>query len=177
MGIATDGVTLLGLGLGLGSALLIAGGMFFFALVLLLSRLADGLDSAVARATRKTDFGGYLDITADFLFYGSVPLAFAIVDPAAAVAAACRSDQLWERHQLSGLRHPAKSAACRPTGREKRRCSIPTACWKAPKPLVFFVLLCLFPAGFARAWAFGTLRFATAVLRVIAARRLFGSPH
>ncbi|MEL7274379.1 MAG: hypothetical protein AAGK33_13200, partial [Pseudomonadota bacterium] len=39
---------------------------------------ADGLDGAVARATRKTDFGGYLDITCDFLFYGAIPLAFVL---------------------------------------------------------------------------------------------------
>ncbi len=47
---------------------------------LLLSRLADGLDGAVARATARTDYGGYLDIVCDFLFYGAVPLAFVLAD-------------------------------------------------------------------------------------------------
>jgi phosphatidylglycerophosphate synthase len=37
----------------------------------------------VARLTRPTDRGAFLDITLDFLFYASVPLAFALADPAA----------------------------------------------------------------------------------------------
>ena len=53
-----------------------------------LSRLADGLDGAVARARRPTDFGGLLDIVCDFVFYGAVPLAFAWRDPAATACAA-----------------------------------------------------------------------------------------
>ena len=40
--------------------------------------LIDGLDGAVARLTRPTDRGGFLDITLDFLFYASIPLAFAV---------------------------------------------------------------------------------------------------
>jgi len=49
----------------------------------LAGRIADGLDGAVARATAKTDLGGFLDIVCDFVFYGGLPLAFAIADPAA----------------------------------------------------------------------------------------------
>ncbi len=33
--------------------------------------------------TQSTDRGAFLDITLDFLFYASIPLAFAIADPAA----------------------------------------------------------------------------------------------
>jgi hypothetical protein len=51
--------------------------------LLLGSRLMDGLDGAVARATQPTDRGGFLDITLDFLFYAAIPLAFAVADPAA----------------------------------------------------------------------------------------------
>ena len=72
-GATADSVTLVGLGLGLLAAVMIAFGAYTLALVpLLASRVADGLDGAVARATRKTDFGGYLDIAADFLFYGAI---------------------------------------------------------------------------------------------------------
>ncbi|NHX27879.1 CDP-alcohol phosphatidyltransferase family protein, partial [Escherichia coli] len=81
-GIGADTVTLAGLALGLLAAVVIALGAPGLALVpLLASRLADGLDGAVARATQKTDFGGYLDITADFLFYGAVPMGFVWLDP------------------------------------------------------------------------------------------------
>ena len=83
-GISANQVTLLGLALGLLSAALIALGMFGWALLpLLLSRLADGLDGAVARASAPTGFGGYLDITCDFLFYGAVTVAFVLADPGA----------------------------------------------------------------------------------------------
>ena len=87
-GFTADGVTMIGLGLGLFAALLIALGAPVWALIpLLASRLADGLDGAVARATQKTDFGGYLDIAVDFLFYGAIPMAFVWLDPAANGAA------------------------------------------------------------------------------------------
>ena len=56
-GVTANGVTLAGLALGLLAAAAIALGQPHLALLpLALSRLADGLDGAVARATRKTDF-------------------------------------------------------------------------------------------------------------------------
>ena len=85
-GASANAVTLAGLALGLVAAALIwrlAGRGLLVALVLLASRLADGLDGAVARARGKTDFGGYLDIVCDFAFYGAIPLAFVLRDPAA----------------------------------------------------------------------------------------------
>ena len=82
-GISADAVTLAGLALGLAAAALIALGHPGWALLpLLLGRLADGLDGAVARATHTSDFGGYLDIVSDFLVYGAVPMAFVWMDPA-----------------------------------------------------------------------------------------------
>jgi phosphatidylglycerophosphate synthase len=46
-----------------------------------LNRLADGLDGAMARLTQPTDLGAFLDISLDFLFYASIPLAFVLADP------------------------------------------------------------------------------------------------
>jgi len=81
-GISADAVTLLGLGLGLTAALMIALRLDGAALVLFgLNRLLDGLDGAIARATRRTDRGGFLDIVLDFAIYGAIPLAFALRDP------------------------------------------------------------------------------------------------
>ena len=50
------------------------------------NRLADGLTGG--GAGRILDFGGYLDIVADFVFYSAIPFAFAVADPANALAAA-----------------------------------------------------------------------------------------
>ena len=51
--------------------------------VILLNRILDGLDGALARYQgSSTSAGGYLDICLDFLFYAAVPLGFALADPA-----------------------------------------------------------------------------------------------
>lgn len=81
-GISANMVTVSGFCLGLLAAVSIAFGYFLAGFVLIaLNRLFDGLDGAVARASQKTDLGGYLDITLDFFFYGVIPLAFAIQAP------------------------------------------------------------------------------------------------
>src|SRR5690606_10249682 len=56
--------------------------------LILLNRLADGLDGAVARGTRSTDLGGFLDIVLDFLVYSGTVFAFALADPPADALAA-----------------------------------------------------------------------------------------
>jgi len=88
-GISANGITLLGFAIGMAAALAIAFGFFLpGAALILLSRLCDGLDGAVARQTRATDAGGFLDIALDFVFYASIPLAFALADPGANALAA-----------------------------------------------------------------------------------------
>lgn len=82
-GVSATFITLVGFAFGMGAAVAIATGYFVLGFVLIaVNRIADGLDGAVARATKKTDLGGYLDITLDFVFYGAIPLAFAIQNPA-----------------------------------------------------------------------------------------------
>ncbi|MBU4322634.1 MAG: CDP-alcohol phosphatidyltransferase family protein, partial [Gammaproteobacteria bacterium] len=72
LGIGADAITFTGFALGMAAAAAIAFQHFLPGLaLLLLSRLMDGLDGAVARATRPTDRGGFLDITLDFLFYAA----------------------------------------------------------------------------------------------------------
>jgi hypothetical protein len=65
-GVGADVITVGGCALGIVAALAIAFGQFGIALTLLIAnRIADGLDGAVARATQRTDFGAFLDITLD----------------------------------------------------------------------------------------------------------------
>jgi phosphatidylglycerophosphate synthase len=81
-GVSADMLTLVGFGLGVLAVPALAMGWCGAALVLiLLNRLADGLDGAVARATAPTDRGAFLDIALDFQFYALVPLGFALLDP------------------------------------------------------------------------------------------------
>lgn len=82
LGLGADLMTLLGFSIGMGAAVLIATQHFLAgAVAILVSRLCDGLDGAIARRTQTTDAGGFLDIALDFVFYASIPLAFALADP------------------------------------------------------------------------------------------------
>ena len=67
LGVGADAISLAGFAVGMGAATAIALQHDWVGLALLLiSRLMDGLDGAVARATQPTDRGGFLDITLDF---------------------------------------------------------------------------------------------------------------
>jgi phosphatidylglycerophosphate synthase len=82
LGLSANAATVLGFALGMGAAVLIAAQLYWAGLgVLLASRFMDGLDGAIARQTKLTDVGGFLDITLDFIFYASAVFAFALADP------------------------------------------------------------------------------------------------
>ncbi|MCF2871573.1 CDP-alcohol phosphatidyltransferase family protein [Octadecabacter sp. G9-8] len=176
-GVTADGVTLTGLGLGLFAALLIAVGLPVLALVpLLASRIADGLDGAVARASRKTDFGGYLDIACDFLFYGAIPFAFVVMDPAAnAIAGAFLLTSFYfNGTSFLGYAILAEKRDMETSAQGVKSLYFSNGLLEGTETIAFFVLLCLFASSFAMlAWIFGTLCFATATLRLFAARRVF----
>ena len=89
LGVTANQVTMIGAAFGLIAAGFVAAGLFYPALwFVIANRVIDGLDGAVARASRSSDFGGYLDIVSDFIFYSAIPLAFAVARPETALAAA-----------------------------------------------------------------------------------------
>lgn len=176
-GMTADGVTLLGLALGLMAAGLIAMGAPFWALIpLLLSRIADGLDGAVARATRKTDFGGYLDIACDFLFYGAIPMAFVWSDPAGngMAGAWLLTSFYFNGTSFLGYAILAEKYDMETAAQGSKSLYYSNGLLEGAETIGFFVLLCLLPGFFAPlAWIFGGLCFVTATLRLIAARQIF----
>ena len=88
-GVSADALTWAGFGVGLLAVVAVAYEAFGAALVLfLLNRLADGLDGAVARRTKLSDRGGFLDIVLDFLVYAGMVFGFAVADPEANALAA-----------------------------------------------------------------------------------------
>nr|WP_214650025.1 CDP-alcohol phosphatidyltransferase family protein [Palleronia pontilimi] len=177
LGLTADGVTLIGLAFGLLGALCIAVHLYGPALALiLLSRLADGLDGAVARATHPSDFGGYLDIVSDFLFYGTIPLAFAIAAPEQnALAAGFLLTSFYVNGtSFLGFAILAEKRGIETDAQGEKSLYFSNGILEGTETIAFFVLICLLPQLFAPfAWIFGTLCFATAILRVIAARRIF----
>tara|TARA_B100001093_G_scaffold182688_1_gene175251 strand:+ start:2096 stop:2701 length:606 start_codon:yes stop_codon:yes gene_type:complete len=88
LGMTANQVTMIGAAFGLIAAGCVAAGLFYPALwFVIANRVIDGLDGAVARASRSSDFGGYLDIVSDFIFFSAIPLAFAVARPETALAA------------------------------------------------------------------------------------------
>lgn len=49
---------------------------------ILINRIMDGIDGALARQTGKTNAGAFLDISLDFIFYSLIVFGFALADPA-----------------------------------------------------------------------------------------------
>ena len=156
-GVGADAVTLAGFAIGIAAAAAIGLGDYGWGLGLLLaSRLADGLDGAVARHTHTTDRGAFLDITLDFLFYASIPLAFALADPvrnalpAGVLLAAFIGTGssflafavMAERRGLSSDAYPSKGFYYL------------GGLTEASETLICFVLMCLWPDHFAW-WAYG----------------------
>ena len=169
-GLGANTITLLGFGIGIFAAILIASGAYAMgAVAILASRLCDGLDGAVARQTQASDAGGFLDITLDFLFYASIPLAFAVAHPAdnalpAAVLLAAFMGTgssflafavLAAKRGLQDLATPGKSFY------------FLGGLTEATETLAFFVAMCLWPAHFATlAYAFAALCGITIITRI-----------
>ena len=176
-GLSADAVTLIGLCLGLFCAFLIAVDQPQIALIpLLASRIADGLDGAVARATRKTDFGGYLDIAADFLFYGAIPAAFVIADPATngAAGAFLLTAFYFNGTSFLGYAILAEKHGHKTSAQGQKSLYYSNGILEGTETIVFFVLLCLLPFAFSMlSWIFGTLCFVTAILRIYGAKQTY----
>jgi len=88
-GVGAVGMSSIGFAFGIAGCLAMANESYLLALVfLILNRAADLFDGAIARATRVTDFGGFVDILFDLLIYSGYVLAFAIGRPENAIPAA-----------------------------------------------------------------------------------------
>lgn len=183
-GVSADALTVAGFAIGVAAAACVWAGWFAAALTLiLLNRLFDGLDGAVARATEKTDAGGFLDIALDFVFYGSVPLAFALhapgenALPAAAVLLA---------YYANGSSFLAFAIMAAKRGEETDAQGEKSLFYLAGltegfETIAAMALWCLFPAWFPEiAWAFAALVSVSAAARIVGgwrALRRRAPPH
>lgn len=138
-------------------------------LVIVINRLFDGLDGALARRRHLSDAGGFLDIALDFLFYALVPFGFVLASPALnAVAGAwllfafigtgssfLAFAAVADKYKLENLDYPHKSFYYL------------GGLTEGAETILVFVLFCLFPAYFPLlAWFFGALCWFTTLTRV-----------
>ena len=168
-GVGADAVTLVGFALGVCAAVAVGLGATMTGLVLLLlNRLADGLDGAVARQLGPTDRGAFLDIALDFAVYALFPLGFAFADPARNALAAAVLIAAFIGTGSSFLAFAAVAA-----GRNQKAARFPTkgiyylgGLTEGTETIAAFVVMGLWPSGFATvAWIFAALCGVTTLTR------------
>jgi phosphatidylglycerophosphate synthase len=175
-GVGANPVSVAGAILGALAGLAIAAGHPLAGLALVLaSRFLDGLDGAIARVRGTTDFGGYLDIVCDYVFYLAVPVGFGFAAPGNLPFALL----LAASFTLTAVSFLAYATLAAKLGLETRahgRKSFfySTGLAEGAETLLAFVLMCLWPAAFPLIAAiFSGLCLLTVIQRSVIARRVF----
>lgn len=176
-GISANSISLAGFALGCCAAILIISGNITWALVpLLLNRLSDGIDGAIARLSTPTDRGAFLDITLDFLFYASIPLAFALCEP---VSNALAASVLLASFIGTGVSFLAYAIIAEKRGEKSE--SYPNKAFyylggltEGSETIACFVLMCLWPKHFALiAYVYAAMCSITTATRMLTAWHRF----
>ena len=169
-GISADALTWLGFAIGIAAALAIAWQAFVVGLVLLLvSRLLDGLDGSVARLTQPTDAGGFLDIALDFLFYAAIPLGFAVADPShnALPAAVLLASFIGTGTSFLAFAALAEKRGLTDTALPGKSFYFLGGLTEATETIAVFAAMCLWPEHFAvLAYGFAALCAITTAMRM-----------
>ena len=179
-GYSADQVTFAGFGLGLFAALCIGAGFYLFAILpLLASRALDGLDGAVARAGVATDRGAFLDIGLDFLFYGTIPLAFGVANPDSNALAAATLLAAFVGTGSSFLAYAiiAEKRGLKSTEYPSKSFYYLGGLAEGTETIVCFLAMCLWPQHFAvLAYIYAALCLITTGTRMLAGWHAFTEP-
>ncbi|APG61739.1 hypothetical protein LPB140_01600 [Sphingorhabdus lutea] len=144
--------------------------------LIIINRIIDGLDGAVARMGRPTPFGGYIDSIADYIFYIVIPLGFAFAVPQNMQSAMI----LIASFTLTAVSFLAYAAIAERAGiKDEHQYGDKSFLYniglmEGGETILFFILFCIFPAYFAPlAYIFAALCGLTIIQRmVIAAKKL-----
>ena len=178
-GISANQVSVAGFALGMAGCVAISREWYTLGLVLMLfNRLADGLDGMVARRSAATDVGGFLDIVLDILFYGAVPLSFALADHDRLLPA------LFLVHSFMGTVGSFLAFAVIEekrnridTTRERKSFYYSRGLMEGTETIIAFSLFCVLPEQFnLLAWTFGSLCWLTTLIRVVQGCVAFRGP-
>jgi phosphatidylglycerophosphate synthase len=178
IGLSANQMSFIGFGFGMVAAAMIAAGNVQWAVVpLLVNRLCDGLDGALARLEGPTDRGGFLDITLDFLFYAGIPLAFAFCDPAGNALAAATLLAAFIGTGISFLAYAVMAEK-----RGDKSTAYPTKSFyylggltEGTETITCLVAMCLWPQFFAvLAYIYAAMCCLTTATRMAAGWQAFG---
>jgi phosphatidylglycerophosphate synthase len=179
-GASADAFTLAGFALGASGAVALSFGAPKTALALILvNRLADGLDGALARATAPTARGAFLDIALDFVFYALVPLGFAVGDPArdALPAAALLASFVGTGSSFLAFAAVAAGQGLRATAFPTKGLYYLGGLSEGGETIAVFVAMCLWPRAFPTlAYLFSALCLVTTLTRWRAGWLAFARP-
>ncbi|MGB0781925.1 MAG: CDP-alcohol phosphatidyltransferase family protein [Marinomonas sp.] len=145
--------------------------------LVVINRLMDGLDGAVARVQGPTDLGGYLDITLDFIFYSAVIFGFALMDPAENALAASFLIFAFMGTGSSFLAFAIMAEKRNIERLEYGRKSLYFlgGLTEGTETIVFLLLICAFPHGFSiLAYVFAAMCWITTATRIYAGYRTLG---
>ena len=180
LGITANQVSFTGFALGMLAAVLIAHGEIMTAIVpLLLNRLLDGVDGAVARFSKPSDRGAFLDITLDFLFYASVPLAFAFCNPGrnALAAAVLLASFIGTGVSFLAYAIMAEKRGDKSTDYPSKGFYYLGGLTEGFETVMCFVAMCLWPEHFALiAYVYAAMCSITTLTRLVAGWQKFGEP-
>jgi phosphatidylglycerophosphate synthase len=178
--ITANQISLTGFALGMLSAILIAHGNIWIAIApLLLNRLLDGLDGAVARRGGTTDRGAFLDISLDFLFYAAVPLAFAFCNPPhnALPAALLLASFIGTGTSFLAYAIMAEKRGDKSTAYPSKGFYYLGGLTEGFETVLCFVAMCLWPQHFAGiAYIYAAMCCLTTLTRIVAGWQAFGPP-
>ncbi|MBT4289244.1 MAG: CDP-alcohol phosphatidyltransferase family protein [Deltaproteobacteria bacterium] len=175
VGIPPDQISIVGFFLGLMAVPALWYQNYWIALtVIVINRIMDGLDGALARLGKPTDAGGFLDITLDFIFYSATVLGFGLANPGQnGIAAATLIFSFMgtgssflafavmaAKQNIKSIHYPQKSLYYL------------GGLTEGTETIAVFVLCCIFPEYFPElAYGFAILCGTTTILRIFAGYR------
>ena len=151
-GVVANQVTLVGFCIVVMALPALAFGQFWLALfAIVVNRILDGLDGAVAQLTQPTDRGAFMDIVLDFVFYALVPLGFALADPAvnALPAAVLIAAFVGTGSSFLAFSVIAGQREMRPEAYPTKGIYYLGGLTEGAETIGFFVAMCVFPQAFA----------------------------
>lgn len=164
-------VTVIGFSFTLGCFAALVLHFYILALILLLlSRFCDGIDGAIARHSPAgpTDFGGFLDIVTDMIFYSGFVFFFALGRPEMLLPAAfllfsfMGTSSTFLTYAIMAEKHGLDDST-----QDKKSFFYLEGLTEGTETIIAFALICLFPSQFpVIAIIFGLMCWATTYGRV-----------